>query len=268
MIKLIATDMDGTFLRSDHSMPSEFKEVLAQLNKNNIIFAVASGRPYLTLRQNFEDCHENMLFISDNGAHIVYKGEELAKHVMDNKLVNSFIQKARTLPNTYSVLCTTNGAFVESNHRPFLDELEKYFLKYTIVDDLTKINEQVIKYTLCDLNGAEENSFPIFESFVEDVQICVAGYVWLDIMSNNVNKGLAMKEIQDALNIDFKETMTFGDYLNDVELMRSAYYSYAMANAHDDLKQIARFQAKSNDQNGVILKIQEMLQNNLLPLES
>ena len=49
--------------------------------------------------------------------------------------------------------------------------------------------------------------------------------------------------------------MVFGDYLNDLEMMESAYYSYAMANAHDTLTKVARFTAKSNDENGVVQAI-------------
>lgn len=267
MIKLIATDMDGTFLRSDHTMPPEFPELLHTLTQNNIIFSVASGRPYLTLRKNFEAFHEDMLFISDNGAHVVYKGEEIAVHLLDNCLVHQLIMQTRQIKNAYSVVCTTNGAFVESSERAFLDELEKYYVKYTVVDDLTQINERIIKFTVCDLDGAEHNSFPVFKPFMEKLQICVAGYVWVDMMPNNVNKGMAICDIQKHLNITFDETMVFGDYLNDVEMMQNAYYSYAMANAHPDLIKVARFQAASNDENGVVLKIKEMLENNLLPLD-
>ncbi len=267
MIKLIATDMDGTFLRSDHSMPPEFPEILATLTQNNIIFAVASGRPYLTLCENFKDYLNDILFISDNGAHVVYKGEEIAVHTLDTQLVHILIQQTRKLKNTYAVVCTTAGAFVESNYRPFLNELEKYYVKYTIVDDLTTIKERIIKYTVCDLEGAEHNSYPIFKPLSSQVQVCVAGLVWLDMMPLNVNKGIAIRDIQNFLNINFNECMAFGDYLNDVEMMQSVYYSYAMENAHEDLLKIARFKTASNDQHGVTLKIQEMLTNNFLPLE-
>ena len=51
--------------------------------------------------------------------------------------------------------------------------------------------------------------------------------------------------------------MVFGDYLNDLEMMKSAYHSYAMKNAHEELKKVARFEAKSNDENGVVLAIKE-----------
>ena len=55
--------------------------------------------------------------------------------------------------------------------------------------------------------------------------------------------------------------MVFGDYLNDLEMMSSAYHSYAMENAHDDLKKVARFRTKSNDESGVVHAIKAMLNN-------
>ena len=53
--------------------------------------------------------------------------------------------------------------------------------------------------------------------------------------------------------------MVFGDYLNDLEMLKSAYHSYAMENAHSELKKIARFTAESNDNNGVVKAIKEKL---------
>ena len=61
------------------------------------------------------------------------------------------------------------------------------------------------------------------------------------------------------LDIKYEETMVFGDQLNDVEMMKSAYHSYAMENANEHLKQIARFRAKRNTENGVVDKIKEVI---------
>ena len=80
------------------------------------------------------------------------------------------------------------------------------------------------------------------------------------MMAKGVNKGLAISEIQKLLNIKQEETMVFGDYLNDLEMMQNAYHSYAMENAHSDLKKVARFIAKSNDDNGVVRAIKEKLE--------
>ena len=68
-----------------------------------------------------------------------------------------------------------------------------------------------------------------------------------------------MEKIQKVLKIGYDETMVFGDYLNDLELMKSGYYSYAMENAHEDLKKVARFRAKRNTENGVVEAIKEVI---------
>ena len=88
----------------------------------------------------------------------------------------------------------------------------------------------------------------------------VSGKLWVDINNKGVNKGYALEKIQKDENISFEETMVFGDYLNDLEMMGKAYYSYAMENAHDDLKKVSRFIAKSNNNNGVVEAIKEVVQ--------
>ncbi|WP_310605401.1 HAD family hydrolase [Anaerosporobacter sp.] len=258
MIKFIATDIDGTLLHSDQTLPNDLPQVINKLHEQNILFSVASGRPYLTLKQSFESLNPNIVYIADNGSHVVYQGKEVAVHAIDNTIVKELIHITRTLPCAYSVVCTTNGAYVESDEPAFLHELEKYYVKYTVVEDLTKLNESVIKYTICDLTGAEENSYPHFLPYQEKVQLSVAGFVWLDCMQKGINKGTAIKEIQDLYQITEEECMAFGDYLNDLEMMQSVYYSYAMANAHEDLKKVSRFETVSNDEDGVIITIKEM----------
>ena len=55
------------------------------------------------------------------------------------------------------------------------------------------------------------------------------------------------------------ETMVFGDYLNDYEMMKQGYFSYAMANAHPDLKAISNFETLSNDEDGVLYIIRQLI---------
>ena len=73
-----------------------------------------------------------------------------------------------------------------------------------------------------------------------------------------VDKGKGIKIIQQALGISDKETMVFGDQDNDVEMLKSSYYSYAVLNAVDSAKKAARFMADKNTSDGV-LKILKLL---------
>ena len=130
---------------------------------------------------------------------------------------------------------------------------------HEIVSDLTKIEDDILKVTICDFLGSENNSNKYYDDYREKAQIAVSGEIWLDITAKGINKGVAIEEVQELLNIDYKETMVFGDYLNDLEMMKSAYHSYAMENAHEDLKKVARFITKSNDESGVVHAINSIL---------
>lgn len=260
MIKFIATDMDGTLLNSNKELSPEFYDVFEELKKREILFAAASGRQYYTLAKEFDKIKEDMLFIAENGTFVVYKGKELVVNGLDREVANELIRIGRTIENADVVLCGKNSAYVESDDERFLGEVRKYYERCKIVEDLEKVDDTVLKVTMCDFNGSEKNSHKYFKKYENDLQVAIAGDIWLDITAGGVNKGVAIKEIQELLNIGFDETMVFGDYLNDLEMMKSAYYSYAMENAHEDLKKVSRFiTEKNNDEDGVMYQIKEVV---------
>lgn len=259
MIKLIATDMDGTLLKSNNEIQDGFYDVFHKLKEKDIIFAAASGRQYYNLLERFKGLDNNMMFIAENGTFVVYRGEELIVNSLDKEIALELIKVGRTIENSYIILCGKNSAYIESRDERLIEQTEKYYARYEVVEDLTKVEDDILKVTICDFSGSEGNSNKYFDDYRDKAQICVSGEIWLDMMAKGVNKGLAIKKIQEKLGIKHEETMVFGDYLNDLEMMDSAYHSYAMDNAHDDLKKVARFIAKSNDECGVVQAIKESL---------
>lgn len=259
MIKLIASDMDGTLLNTNDEIDPEFYEVFNKLIKRDVIFAAASGRQYFNLLKRFEDIKDNIMFIAENGTFVVYKGEEVLVNALDKVSANKLIEIGRTIDNAYVIVCGKKSAYIEEIDDRFIKETEKYYEKYEVVEDLTKIEDDILKVTICDFSGSESNSNNYYEEYRQALQVTVSGKIWLDITDKGVNKGVTIKKIQDILNIKHEETMVFGDYLNDLEMMDSGYYSYAMENAHDDLKKVSRFMAESNDNNGVVKVIKEVM---------
>ena len=257
MIKLIATDMDGTFLDDNNQFPKDFYKVFHTLKKKGIIFGAASGRQYYNLVERFHDVKENMLFIAENGTYVVYKGKELYSHTLNLQEAKKFVELARMIEGVHIVLCGKKSAYIEHSAPEALAEVNKYYTRCQLVDDLMEVDDDILKVSLLDFKGAEQNSIPFFTPYQGDYQITVGGYYWMDIMSAGANKGIAIRKVQEFLNIDADETMVFGDYLNDLEMMQSAYYSFAMENAHKRIKEIARFETKSNNQSGVIETIKE-----------
>ena len=258
MIKLIASDMDGTLLNDKNEIHEEFYKVFQELKKQNIIFAAASGRQYYNLAKRFEKIKDDMMFIAENGTFVVYKGEELLLNALDKETAIELIKIGRDIKESYVVLCGKKSAYIESKDERLIKEVEKYYEEYKIVNDLTKVEDDILKVTICDFIGSEENSYTYYNDYKEKLQVSVSGQIWLDITDKGVNKGLAINKLQELLNIKHEETMVFGDYLNDLEMMESAYHSYAMENAEEEVKKNARFIAETNDDDGVIKAIKEV----------
>ncbi|MCF0070291.1 HAD family hydrolase [Dyadobacter sp. CY261] len=252
-IRLVATDMDGTLLNSKHEIHESFFPVFRKLKEHGIIFVAASGRQYFNLAKTLDAVKDEVIFAAENGSYVVFKDEEIHIQAIDPEITRELIVIAREIKNTYPIICGKKKAYVENNDEEFINHLKLYFERYEVVEDLLEItDDQFLKFTLCDLAGSEANSYPHYKKYEEALQVKVSGPIWLDISHKKANKGRAMEVLQEKFNITAEQTMVFGDYLNDFEMLQKAHYSYAMANAHPDIKKIARFIAKSNDENGVV----------------
>jgi Cof subfamily protein (haloacid dehalogenase superfamily) len=252
-IKLIATDMDGTLLNSKGELSPSFYPILAALKSRGVYFAAASGRQYFNLEKRFESVKDDVIFVAENGSYVVYQNQELYVQALDREVVQALIKTARNIPNAFAIYCGKKKAYVESNAPELWAQFTKYFERYELVDDLLEVaDDECLKVSMCDLAGSATNSYPHFKAWEEALQVKVSAGIWLDISHKLATKGKAMNVLQQLHGITVAQTMTFGDYLNDLEMMQQSYYSYAMENAHADIKNAARFRAKSNDENGVL----------------
>ncbi|CAG5071380.1 Sugar phosphatase YbiV [Dyadobacter sp. CECT 9623] len=258
-IRLIATDMDGTLLNSKHEVHESFYPVFQKIKDHGIVFVAASGRQYFNLAKTLARIKDQVIFAAENGSYVVFQDEEIHIQPIEQDIVRELITIGRTIPNTYPIICGKKKAYVESDEPEFINHLKLYFERYEVVEDLLAIeDDKFLKFTLCDLAGSEVNSYPYYKKFEDDLQVKVSGPIWLDISDKKANKGRAMEVLQEKFNVTPEQTMVFGDYLNDLEMLEKAHYSYAMANAHPDIKKIARFIAKSNDENGVVEVLSEL----------
>ena len=255
MLKLIATDMDGTLLDDNKVFNPNLFNIIKSLKNDGVLFAIASGRQYAGLVKIFDEVKNDILFICQNGGHIVYQGKTLYTCLMNKDFTDKVIIEARKIEDAEILACTSEKAYIENPSKRFMGELGQYLMSLVVVDDLTKV-EKFIKVSLCDFKGAANNSAPIMsELFNGQAQLCISGPKWFDVNSLITHKGNAIKFIQQKFNISYEETMVFGDNFNDLEMFKTAYYSYAMENAIDEIKNKARFIASSNNNDGVITEI-------------
>ncbi|UJH92228.1 Cof-type HAD-IIB family hydrolase [Antarcticibacterium sp. 1MA-6-2] len=259
MIKLIVADMDGTLLNDKHELHPDFWEIEEALHKNDILFAVASGRQYYNLESNFKRIKDRMIFFAENGTHVVHQDKELYVNELDAEAAKKFIEIGRTLNGVQVVLCGKTSAYVENKDEKFISEIKKYYERLEFVEDLTTVEDTILKVTICEWKGVEENSYKSFKEFEQDYKVAVAARIFLDITSKTANKGNAIKKVQEKLKISPEETLVFGDYLNDLEMMQNASYSYAMKNAHPEILKAGKHSTKfDNNENGVLKTILEL----------
>ena len=259
MIKLVVTDIDGTLLDDKKNLSPDFWKTVEQLARKNIIFSVASGRQYYTLEHQFARIAADMLFLAENGTYVVYQNRELFTEPLDLAAARDFIKIGRTITDAYPILCGKNSAYVENDEEQFIAATRHYYERYLRVNDLLKVEDTILKVTLFDFHDAEKNAYPHFKPYERRYKIAPAGKRWVDITALAANKGSALRRVQRQLGISPDETLVFGDYLNDMEMMSEATYSYAMKNAHPEIIKAAKFVTeRDNNDHGVVATIRDL----------
>lgn len=261
-IKLIVSDMDGTLLNDRHELHPDFFEVYQKLKNQNILFVPASGRQYYSLLHYFDSIRKDIAFIAENGSYVTYRDELLFSDELDPEKIKNIIQITRQIPDANLVICGVKNAYVESINDDFKNLFAQFYYQNQLVEDLTTILDQdtIIKIAIHHPISSEEFIYPNLKQFeAKNLKVVVSGQYWVDIMNENTNKGVALKNLQTQLNIKPEETLVFGDYLNDVEMLQHANYSYAMQNAHPQVKEVAKYEAKSNNDFGVMEVLRELI---------
>jgi hypothetical protein len=259
MIKLIVSDMDGTLLDSSKNINPEFWDVYKKIKEKGIIFCIASGRQYYNLVENFEEMKNDLFFIAENGGFVAKGEKEIYSKSLSKDIVSEIIDKSKELRDASVVLGSKHSAYIEDDSDKFRAEISKYYKNIILVDNFKEVEEDILKVAIYDFNRAETNSYSHYKYLKDKVKIIVSSEHWLDVMHMEVNKGAAVSELQKQLGISKDETLIFGDYMNDYEMMSCAKYSYAMANGHPKLIEKANFKAPSNDENGVVRIIKEYI---------
>ncbi len=261
-IKLIAADLDGTLLDSRRCFSDDLFPLIGQLRQRGVRFAPASGRQYYNLREMFAPIQDELVYISENGAMVCDGAKILSFDAMPRDEVVRAVETAREIEGAFPILACREGGFYENRtDGVFLENMGFYYARSRFTPDLLEIakNEPVCKVALFCSRRAEERLLPVFRSFEGRVQVALAGADWVDLMRTGMNKGKAIGALCESLQIAPEECMAFGDYLNDLELLRAVGESYAMENAHGLLKQAAKHIAPSNDDDGVCRTIRAVL---------
>jgi len=262
-IRLIACDLDGTLLDEHKQLPADFTHTLAQLAARGVVFCPASGRQYHSILALFPERTSTMPVIAENGALVMMGERELASSCLAQADVRQLVATWHTLTQQGleigAVLCGKRSAYVERSGSSFISEVAKYYPRLDEVDDLAAVADDFLKLAMCVPGSAEREIYPHFAGLGPSLKAVVSGENWVDVMASGVNKGRGLQQLQAALGIERVQTMAFGDFVNDLEMLDAAAHSYAMKNAHPAVVARARFRAPCNTERGVQQVIHSLL---------
>ena len=251
-IKLIATDLDGTLLNSQHRPPEEFFDWVQR--HPEIETVIASGRQYQTLVKMFGSLGDRMTYCADNGGFIFRDGRKLYSNPICTGDLADAVKTLGSIPNTHLVLSGANTSYIERRPSEDLEEIPMYFTSLTEVDSLEDVvdKDEIVKVSIYDHNHDAAGLIKKLPDLGDKMQCVLSEQSWIDIQKSDTSKGTALRFLQDQYAIKPEECVCFGDYLNDYTMMESCHFSVAMANAHPQLKEVANFETTTNDTQGVV----------------
>lgn len=262
--KAVAVDMDGTFLDDRKQFDHEqFDQLLTEFEKRGVHFIVASGRPYVRLKQDFKGFADRMDFVTLNGSRLIIKGKDAASYPMDRQDVLELIDDVQA---EYGKMATMvfekNIAYLHSE----VDKDERDFLAYfagnsDVIDDWNDLPEDDIYQITFGMDS--KHAADVEEAFNKDHENKISAFASatfaIDVNVKGVSKGSGLERLLAKMGMTGDDLIAFGDGGNDIPMLDFAKYSYAMANGMDKVKKHAKFIAPANTENGVFRVLQKYL---------
>tara|TARA_R110002074_G_scaffold138094_1_gene283268 strand:+ start:2775 stop:3572 length:798 start_codon:yes stop_codon:yes gene_type:complete len=258
-VKMVVTDMDGTLLNSKHEVSSKFFLLFEELKKRDIKFVAASGRQYNSIVDKLDAIKDDIIVVAENGAFVKRQEQELLATPLNYTTIKNTIELLKNVEGIHPVLCGKNNAYINGNSDDFVNKLREYYSEFSILNDIASYDGEVLKIAIYHFESSEKYIYPLVNHLESELKVKVSGENWLDISHMNANKGYALQHIQEKFGISSQETMVFGDYNNDLEMLAMADFSFAMANAHPNVTAAANFKTKSNDEYGVETVLEQLL---------
>lgn len=286
-MKIIASDMDGTLLNENATISQENATAIKKAQEEGVEVVIATGRPYNSALKFLQEAGLECPIISLNGAEIRLKQGELIREVPLDKSIAKEILTVCKEKDIYCEFYTKQGVISDSREK-FIQVMVDVLTttnpdnKTGNMDDLIKHAEQRIedeqcqfipdydalfneeKYTIYKILAFSKDSERLekmYLSLKDKSELAITSSAQGNLEFNNpeAQKGFALKYFANSLDIDLKHAMAIGDNLNDKSMLLNVGKSVAMGNALDEIKSIADFITRSNNEDGVAYAIHLML---------
>lgn len=267
MIKLIASDLDGTIINTNDSIPKENIRVINKLKEKDIPLVICTGKTYSMSKEICKNLNATFgIFAGGSQIIDLRTGKELSKKSLSFAEINScfsHIQKYNLHIHAYTedTIITTEPLYMDLRNSILFPNQIKFEIVNSVFEFIKEKNLPVLKliisspFSLVNVKDELENATAlnvshIFKSGIYKDNIINKEYEYLDISPRDVTKGNALNFLKNYLQLENNSILSIGDNLNDASMFNSSFVSIAVNNAHEDVKKQANYITLNSAENG------------------
>lgn len=240
LIRLIASDMDGTLLDEHSEVPPETYDLILALREKGVHFAASSGRRFDRLCQFFAPVRDKMDFVAANGAQVYVDGELVDREVFSHLGIRRLAKTVGKFESLHMALFDDEKSFLLDDEDKFVREIDKDLPNAERIWYLPGPDVSILKISIyCEDGHVMDYAYALSRELGDEFLFAPSGTHWIDALQRGVNKATGIEQVMAHHGITRDEVMAFGDSMNDYEIIRFADTGCAMANGRPALKAVA-----------------------------
>ncbi|WP_405778951.1 Cof-type HAD-IIB family hydrolase [Streptomyces sp. NBC_00859] len=261
--RLVATDLDGTLLHDDGSVSERTRAALAAVTAAGAAHIVVTGRAVPWTRHILDDLGYEGLAVCAQGAQVYHAGEHrlLTSVTLDRRLAGLAVAKIEAETGPLALAASRDGLDGEVLMSPDYRTAEGPLPVMRFDDPADLWSEPVNKVYIQHPALSDDALAQVARQAVGDlVDVVMAGEGVVEILPLGLNKARGLSLAARRLKVTAADTIAFGDMPNDIPMFGWAAHGVAMANAHDALKAVADEVTTSNEDDGIAVVLERLLQ--------
>jgi len=285
MIKLIASDMDGTLLNDKHKIDKETVIAIKKAEEAGIVFAISTGREYETVKSVLKENNIKCQCVLMNGAE--YRDEEgniLQEINIEQNTATKIIHMLKEEKVTARIF-TNKGIYTTDTKEEALKEMvyrtlsfnpqltqeeavevakvQPYFTQLKFIsnlDEFLKSDMEIRKFVAFHNNTELITKMKKIIGQLEGIAVSSSFRDNIEITHITAQKGIILAKVAEKMGFKRDEVLVLGDSFNDYSMFTEFTESVAMGNAIPEIKKIAKYITDTNDNLGVAKAIYKVLE--------
>lgn len=252
--KIIFFDIDDTlYIKHRDMVPESVFEALKQLKQKGILLAIATGRAIPIFPKSIQQLIQEVgidIIVSINGQYVSVQGQCLQHFPLASPSINEITQYFQKHDIAYALMSDQK---IEISH--LTPEVEQAMSSLHLPFDMLTTHESLSNvYQVLAFYREQQHQIQLDKRFkVVRWHKCA-----VDILEVGSSKVKGIQYVLNQFNLDWSDTMAFGDGLNDMEMIQTVNFGIAMGNAHPTLKQVADYITSEHEQDGILKALQEL----------